>query len=518
MQAGKAGRCPSNHLRCYIWMKTGGVTVFVLPAVLGCISEQDSGEIMELGNLLMLGGLGVTIVLLVLVLLRKPESSEGISSSQLDELKKERDSWRKDSEAQATDLSEARQALARSESAIEERDRLREKMENLEGEKDTLAKKLASLEAEHDAAIRHHDEKLGELNKARENLTETFKQTANEILKTRGEELNRKGEEGLKTLLKPLKEQLDGFQKRVIDDAEKRMGQTTEIKTLIQTLNTDAKQMSEDTKSLVNALRSSGKVQGDWGEMVLATILERAGLREGHEFFTQQSETTEDGTRRRPDVVVEMPNKQRLVIDSKVSLTAFERCVNAEDEETRGVALKQHINSVKAHIKALRDKDYAQFYEGVSFTLMFIPLEGAASLALQNDPELTVLAWESDVMIATPTTLMMAMRTVQNLWTIDRQNQNAREIASRAGSLYDKFNGFLTDLETVGARLDSAKDAWGKAKSKLVEGNGNVVRQTEQLKQLGARAKKSLPDEYLEAAGVEDDTPRSLSAPEAVDS
>ena len=472
---------------------------------------------MEIETLLLLSGLGITIVLLVLVLMRKPASSEGVSSSQLEELKQERDSWRKEAGEHAENLSDARQIIARTESVVEERDRLREKSEILEEEKAKLANRLASLNAEHDAAVRHHDEKLAELNKARENLTETFKQTASEILKTSGAELNRKGNEGLQTLLKPLKEQLEGFQKRVIDDAEKRMGQTTEIKTLIQTLNTDAQQMSEDTKSLVNALRSSGKVQGDWGEMVLATILERAGLREGQEFFTQQSETTDDGARRRPDVVVEMPNKQRLVIDSKVSLTAFERCVNAEDDETRGAALKQHINSIRTHIKALKDKDYAQFYEGVSFTLMFIPLEGAASLALQNDPELTVLAWESDVMIATPTTLMMAMRTVQNLWTIDRQNQNAREIANRAGSLYDKFEGFVGDLEKIGKRIDDAKGAWHDAKGKLFEGRGNVIRQTEMLKQLGAGTKKSLPDEYLDAAGVEEDA-RQLSAPEAVDS
>tara|TARA_R110000868_G_scaffold35362_1_gene126892 strand:- start:16694 stop:18118 length:1425 start_codon:yes stop_codon:yes gene_type:complete len=471
---------------------------------------------MDIANLLLLGGLALTIALLVAILVRKPAPADGVSPAQVDELKQERDAVRLEAERLSTALAEAREAIARTDTVLEERDRLRIKTETLEAERSALASQFASLKAEHDAAIRHHDEKLAELEKARERLTETFKLTAAEILKTSGAELNKQGAEGLQVLLKPLREQLEGFQKRVIDDAEKRMGQTTEIKTLIQTLHNDARQMSDDAKGLVNALRSSGKVQGDWGELVLATILERAGLREGQEFFTQQSETTDEGARRRPDVVVEMPGKQRLVIDSKVSLTAFERCVNAEDEEVRGAALKQHINSVRTHIKALGDKDYAQFYEGVSFTLMFIPLEGAASLALQNDPEITVYAWERDVMIATPTTLMMAMRTVQNLWTIDRQNQNAREIASRAGSLYDKFEGFVGDLEMIGKRIDAAKDAWHGAKGKLFEGRGNVIRQAEMLKQLGAGTKKSLPDDYLEAAGL-DEAPRALAAPEAAD-
>jgi len=469
---------------------------------------------MDIATLLLLAGLGLVLALLVAILVRKPVAADGAISAQVEELKLERDALRSEAERQSVALSEARQTIARTDTVLEERDRLRIKTETLEVEKSALASQFASLKAEHDAAIRHHDEKLAELEKARERLAETFKLTATEILKTSGAELNKQGAEGLQVLLKPLREQLEGFQKRVIDDAEKRMGQTTEIKTLIQTLHNDARQMSDDAKGLVNALRSSGKVQGDWGELVLATILERAGLREGQEFFTQQSETTDEGARRRPDVVVEMPGKQRLVIDSKVSLTAFERCVNAEDEEVRGVALKQHINSVRTHIKALGDKDYAQFYEGVSFTLMFIPLEGAASLALQNDPEITVYAWERDVMIATPTTLMMAMRTVQNLWTIDRQNQNAREIASRAGSLYDKFEGFVGDLEMIGKRIDSAKDAWHSAKGKLFEGRGNVIRQAELLKQLGAGTKKSLPDDYLEAAGL-DEAPRALTAPEA---
>ncbi|MHA6287484.1 DNA recombination protein RmuC [Maricaulis sp. CAU 1757] len=467
---------------------------------------------------LLLAALGVIGALLVMVLLRRPQTTEAgtaVDPARLDELRAERDEWRARAETRATEHAADREELARLAEVKAERDRLREEHKQLVSEHHELGRRMESLQASHKAAMDHHSEKLAELEKARERLTETFKLTANEILKSSGAELNKQGTESLGKLLAPLREQLGEFQERVIKDAEKRMGQTTQIETLMKTLHSDARQMSDDAKRLANALKSSSKVQGDWGELVLASILERAGLREGQEFFTQQSETTEDGARRRPDVVVDLPGKQRLVIDSKVSLTAFERCVNSEEDEERGVALKQHCQSLRNHIKALGEKDYASLYDGVSFTLMFVPLEGAASLALQNDPDITVYAWERDVMIATPTTLMMAMRTVENLWTIDRQNRNALDIASRAGALYDKFEGFVGDLDKIGNRLDQAKNAWHDARGKLVEGRGNVIRQAEMLKSLGASTKKSLPDNYLDDAGVE---PAALAAPAEADS
>jgi DNA recombination protein RmuC len=470
---------------------------------------RTEGELMILTDIapetwLLLCGLGLVIALLAVLILRRPQRDDGFEADQVETLRGE--------------LAAARERLARLDGAIEERDRLRGKVDALQEEKQVLVRELSGLKSAHEAALEHHKDKLAELEKARERLTEQFKLTANEILKTSGAELNKQSTENLQTLLKPLRDQLSEFRTKVETDAKERSGHAGEIKQLMETVRKDAAQMSEDARSLTNALRSSSKVQGDWGELVLASILERAGLREGHEFFTQQSETTEDGARRRPDIVVELPGKQRLVIDSKVSLTAFERCVNAEEDEERGAALKQHLNSVRSHIKALGEKDYAQFYEGVSFTLMFVPLEGAASLALQNDPDVTVYAWERDVMIATPTTLMMAMRTVQNLWTIDRQNRNALDIANRAGALYDKLEGFVGDLEKVGTRIDQAKGAWHDAKNKLSDGRGNVIRQAEMLKKLGASTRKSLPDDYLDAAGVEHDETPALSAPEAADS
>lgn len=380
-------------------------------------------------------------------------------------------------------------------------------------EKSRLAEAMAALQAEQKTERAHIEARITELKSAREEMSQTFKLSANEILNTSGRELNKQGAEGLQRLLNPLKEQLGKLEQQVTQDAQRRGEQTTQISTVMAHLQNDAKRLSEEAHNLTKALTASSKVQGDWGELVLQNILEQAGLREGFEYFTQETKSTEEGRRLRPDIVVEMPGNQRLVIDSKVSLTAFQELVREDaDEASRTTALKAHLASVRAHVKSLGEKDYAALYEGVNFTLMFIPLEGAASLALQNDPDLSTFANERGVMIATPTTLMMAMRTVQNLWTIDRQNQNARAIAERAGALYDKFEGFVTDLNKVGDRINQAQDAWSAARGKLVEGRGNVIRQAEMLKQLGAQTKKSLPDEMLAAADGGDSLPH-LQAP-----
>ncbi len=463
----------------------------------------------------------ITLVggLLGVLLLRRPKAGDGFAADEAERLRSERDDWRERAETSAEVAAQLREQLARLESATEERDRLRAKLDELVREKDALARDHASLKAAHEASLTHHADKLAELEKARERLSEQFRLTANDILKASGAELNRQSTENLQVLLKPLRDQLADFRNKVETDAKERSSHAGEIKALMDTVRKDAARMSEDANNLANALRSSSKVQGDWGELVLARILESSGLREGHEFHTQKSETLEDGSRLRPDIVVDLPGGHRLVIDSKVSLKAFEQCVNAENEEERGLALKQHIQSVRNHVNSLGAKDYGQLYEGVSFTLMFIPLEGAASLALQNDVNISVHAAERDVMIATPTTLMMAMRTIGNLWTVERQNRNALDIADRAGKLFDKFHGFVTDLDEIGQRLTQAENAWSQAKGKLIDGPGNLVGQAQKLKDLGAKTRKSLPDAYLDAAGVEEDEDRpALAAPEAVDS
>ena len=464
---------------------------------------------------LLAGGLAVVLVLLLVLVLRQPKAGDGFSADQAETLRAERDDWRARAETAQAELSLSRQDVARLESVAGERDRLQATLETLRQEKDALDRRFASLDAAHKAAQEHHAEKLAELDKARERLTEQFKLTANDILKSSGAELHRQSTENLQSLLKPLRDQLTDFRTKVETDAKERSGHAGEIKALMDTVRKDAARMSEDAQNLTKALTSSSKVQGDWGELFLESILERAGLREGEHYHTQSTERDGEGRLLKPDVVVEMPGGHKLVIDSKVSLTAFQQCMTLEDETERERALKRHVDSIRNHIKGLGEKDYAKLYPGVDFTLMFVPLEGAAMLALQNDPDIAGFAWDRNVIITTQTTLMMAMRTVGNLWTVDRQNRHAIDIADRAGALYDKFDGFVGDLEAVGRRIDSAKDAWTSAKGKLVDGRGNLVRQAEMLKQLGANARKSLPADYLDAAGVDAPEVQALAAPDA---
>ena len=441
-------------------------------------------------DLMLFGGalLLVTLLLVVLLLLERRRAG------QLEKRLEEAERKAIQAEGIETALAEAKAELKAAETARSEAERAH-----------------ASLKATLDAAEKHHAERLADLEAARKQLNESFQLTANEVLKASGKELNAKSAESLQTLLNPLREQLDGFQKRVIEDAKERTGQTSALHTLVDTLHKNAVQISQDANNLTNALKSSSKVRGDWGELVLERILSKAGLREGEEFETQSNETDSEGRRLRPDVVVNMPGGHRLVIDSKVSLNAFEACVNAETDDERNAFLKQHLASVRTHVKSLGEKDYAALYPGVDFTLMFIPLEGAAVLALQNDQELVSYALERGVMIASPTNLTMAMRTVQNLWTIERQNQNAQAIADRAGQLYDKLVGFVEELDKVGQRIGQAQSAWDTARERLSTGKGNVIRQTEMLKELGAKTKKSLPDGYVDMSG---DEPAALSASE----
>ena len=259
--------------------------------------------------------------------------------------------------------------------------------------------------------------------------------------------------------------------------------------------------MGRETKELTEALRGRSQVQGAWGEMVLQTILERSGLRAGAEYIAQKSIAGEDGQRLRPDVVVNLPGGQQLVVDSKVSLTAFDGLVNARSDEERTDHLRGHLASVRNHVAALGSKEY-HLATGTTldYVIMFVPIEGALAAALQADPSLMAFAADRNVAITTPTTLMIALRTVANVWQVERRNQNAEDIAARAGKLYDKFANFAKDLHAVGESLSRARSSYDDAMAKLVTGKGNIVRQLEQLKTMGGRTSKTLPPSLLDAA------------------
>lgn len=340
-------------------------------------------------------------------------------------------------------------------------------------------------------------EKIEALTQLRQDMEDKFKVLASEVLKEQSQTFGETNKEKLEVLLGPLKLEIEQFKADFKTDGEKRAEQRGAMEQLVGALKVETNKVRDEAGNLARALKGQAQTQGAWGEMILSTVLEKAGLREGEEFVVQESHTLEGGERLRPDVVVNFPDGRKLVVDSKVSLVAFERCVNCDDEAERAAHLSEHLKSVRTHIKGLSEKDYARLYGGVNFVILFVPVEGALSLAIQNDPNIQTEAVERGVMIASPNTLLMGLRTVQNVWMREYQNRNVTKIADRAGKLYDKFVGFAEDLERIGASINNARNAYEDARSKLSSGRGNLVRQAEELKTLGAKTSKKLPAPLL---------------------
>lgn len=419
----------------------------------------------------------------------------------------------KDAKAEAErTLAAKSEAAAQSDRKIDE---LTHRISGLEDELNRTRKELSDLQTRHatlqeslEQERKQAEEKLALLKEAREQLGQQFEVLAAKVMKENAESFNKQSGEHLGNLLDPLKTKIGEFQQGLLNAHVESAKQREALATQINSFNQLGLSMSKEAKNLTEALKGKAQTQGAWGEMILSTILERSGLRKGEEYVTQESHTLSDGARLRPDVVVNLPNAEKLIIDSKVSLVAFESYVNAGDESARATALKQHLTSMRGHITELAAKEYQNVVgTGIDFVIMFVPIEGALAVALQEDPALTTLAAEKHVAIATPTTLMMALKTIGSLWQIERRNQNAEAIALRAGKLYDKFVGFVGDLKKVGDRLDQAQSSYTSALGKLSSGRGNIVGQIEQLKDMGARSAKALPAELLTQDEADEPTP-----------
>ena len=261
-------------------------------------------------------------------------------------------------------------------------------------------------------------------------------------------------------------------------------------------------QMSKEATNLTKALKGDSKIQGNWGELVLEKVLEKSGLEKDREYFVQQSFTLPDGKRVLPDVVIHLPDNKRMVIDSKVSLVAYERLVNEEEDDLRERHLKEHLTSLKRHVDQLSEKNYHDLYEMESpdFVLLFVPIEPAFAIAINKDPSIYNKAFEQNIIIVTPSTLLATLRTIDTMWNNEKQQRNAIEISRQAGALYDKFEGLIKDLTGVGKKMDDAKTDYSSAMNKLIEGNGNLINRVEKLKKLGAKAKKSLPEKIINRA------------------
>lgn len=374
------------------------------------------------------------------------------------------------------------------------------------------ATKLASAEERLEQEMKQATEKLKLLSEARDSMTNEFKLLAESVMTRHGEAFTKLNKEQVEGVLNPLREKLAEFQQGLqLAHTETAKDRATLAEQIRQLTETSGK-MTSETQNLTRALKGKAQTQGAWGEMILSTILERSGLREGDEYVKQQSHAGEEGARLRPDVIVNLPGGQRVVIDAKVSLTAFEAYVNAASDVERSASLIRHLQSLKMHIKTLSRKEYhSAVGNELDYVIMFVPIEGALAVALQEDPGMTVLAAESNVAIATPTTLMMALRTIANVWQVERRNRNAEVIAERAGKIYDKFVGFLEDMDDLGARLDRARESFDGAVGKLSTGRGNIVKQVEQLKLLGASTSKAIPTEFLSDLSQDEPTPAEVA-------
>ncbi|OXL16038.1 DNA recombination protein RmuC [Polynucleobacter cosmopolitanus] len=336
-------------------------------------------------------------------------------------------------------------------------------------------------------------------------LSDQFKNLANEILEEKSKRFAEQNQQNLDILLKPLQEKLTDFRKQVDETYQSEARERFALKQEVEKLAGLNLRMTDETRALTNALKGESKTQGDWGELVLETILENSGLRKGEEYLVQDTQTISDGSRLQPDVVIRLPESKHLVIDSKVSITAYTRYIQADDDAIKTAELNSHVLSIKQHIQGLSAKNYQDLYGvgSIDFVLMFIPIEPAFLAAMRHAPDIYQDALKKNIVIVCPSTLLATVRTVAHLWRQEHQNRNAQEIARQCASLYDKFVGFVEDLDKVGQRLEQAQISYTDAVGKLKTGRGNLIRTAENVKKLGVKPNKSLPSKLTDVADDE---------------
>ena len=387
----------------------------------------------------------------------------------------------------------------RNQSLLKEREELLQQTQLLRAENGIQSQQLARAEADFGNLQEKLEFQKVEMEKLQQKLTTEFENIATKILKQNTEEFSDTNQKSITELLSPLKEKIQVFEKKVEDTYEKGLKDQTDLKAELKKLHDLNLKISDDANNLTKALKGDVKKQGNWGEVILERILERSGLTEGREYRKQESVLSENGQRFQPDVVIYLPDQKHLVVDSKVSLVAYERLVNADNEKDRIIFVKEHLQSVRSHIKNLSEKHYQHSpnFNSPDFVLLFVPIESSFSIAVQEDQDLFSYAWDNKVVIVSPSTLLATMRTIASIWQQENQTRNAMEIARQSGALYDKFVAFIEDMESIGKSLESTRRTYDQATSKLYMGNGNLVKRAENIKKLGAKTTKELPPEKL---------------------
>jgi DNA recombination protein RmuC len=365
-----------------------------------------------------------------------------------------------------------------------------------------LTRELASAKKDLENLVLRLSEQKAETEKLQEKFTSEFQNLANKIFEEKGKSFAEQNQKNLDQLLKPFQDKIKDFEKKVEEAYDKELRDKISLREEVKKLYDLNSRISQEANNLTKALRGDTKKQGNWGETILERILEQSGLKKGTEYETQFVTTNQDGASIKPDVVVFLPDNKHLIIDAKVSLTAYDRYVNSEEDAAREQFLRDHINSVRSHVKLLSEKNYytGEGLRSPDFVLLFMPIESSFSLAVQHDNDLFHFAWEKRIVIVSPTTLLATLTTVASLWKIENQNKNALEIARLSGAMYDKLEGVIAELIKVGNSIQTTDAQYKSAMSKLYEGQGNVVKTAEKIKALGAKASKSIPQSLIDRA------------------
>ncbi|MCH8232597.1 MAG: DNA recombination protein RmuC [Bacteroidetes bacterium] len=387
---------------------------------------------------------------------------------------------------------------------------LKHELENKENDLKTERDKVLALNSElgrSQSDFRHMEQRLAEQKKEIENIQEKFynefKNLANQIFEEKSKKFTSQNKESLELLLKPLGQKITEFEKKVERSNQASLEWNVKLREQISGLKEMNLLITKEAENLTKALKGDSKIMGTWGEVILESILEKSGLQKGREYFIQESYNTSEGKRLQPDVVVKLPDDKNIIVDSKLSLVGYEKYVNeSENKENRESYLRSHIQSIRNHLKSLDTKSYQKLYqiEGLDFVLMFIPIEPAFSLAIQHEPSLFNEAYDKNIVIVSPATLIATLRTIASIWKNEYQNRNTLEIARQGGDLYDKFVTFMEDLKLVGKHIEITRKVYVDAMKKLVEGKGNLVSRAERIKELGAKTSKMMDRKLIERA------------------
>ena len=387
----------------------------------------------------------------------------------------------------------------RNQTLLKEKEELLRQIQLLRTENGIQSQQLARAEADFSNLQQKLDSQKKEMETLQQKFTTEFENIATKILKQNTIEFSASNQKNIIELLSPLKEKIQVFEKKVEDTYEKGLKDQTDLKAELKKLHDLNLKISDEANNLTKALKGDVKKQGNWGEVILERILERSGLTEGREYTKQESVLSENRQRFQPDVVIHLPDQKHIVVDSKVSLVAYERLVNVADEKDRSAFVKEHLLSVRSHIKILSEKHYQHSpnFNSPDFVLLFVPIESSFSIAVQEDQDLFSYAWDNKVVIVSPSTLLATLRTIASIWQQENQTRNALEIARQSGALYDKFVAFIADMESIGKSIESTRKTYDQAANKLYSGTGNLVKRAENIRKLGAKTTKELPSEKL---------------------